>query len=58
MSHRKETEKHRGPCASARAPCDRELLKEGKGLAAVIFCCSDEFLKELVRLMPDKYLEF
>ncbi|MBO5587140.1 MAG: hypothetical protein J5915_02065 [Acidaminococcaceae bacterium] len=33
-------------------------FKEGKGLAAVIFCCSDEFLKELVRLMPDKYLEF
>ena len=33
-------------------------FKEGKGLAAVIFCCSDEFLRELIRLMPDKYLEF
>jgi hypothetical protein len=33
-------------------------FREGKGLAAVIFCCSDEFLRELIRLMPDKYLEF
>ena len=33
-------------------------FREGKGLAAVIFCCSDEFLRELRRLMPDKYLEF
>lgn len=29
---------------------------KGKGLVGVIFCCSDNFLKEMIRLMPDKYI--
>lgn len=31
-------------------------FKKGKGLVGVIFCCSDKFLKEMIRIMPDKYL--
>ncbi len=34
------------------------VFREGKGLAGVIFSCSDEFLDEMRRLMPDKYLGF
>jgi len=34
------------------------VFREGKGLAGVIFCCSDRFLEEMKRLMPDKYLGF
>ena len=35
LSHRKEIEKHRGPCARVRVPCDSALLKEGRGLAGL-----------------------
>ncbi len=32
------------------------VFREGKGLAALLFKCSDKFLKEMKKLMPDKYL--
>ena len=28
----------------------------GKRLEALLFCCSDHFLKEMIKLMPEKYI--
>ncbi len=49
-------EKHRGPCARRRVPCDSALLKEGKGLVSLEgslgqnvsgcpMCCTPVFAK-------------
>jgi len=31
-------------------------FNNGKRLEALLFCCSDHFLKEMIKVMPDKYI--